>query len=779
MDNETSQDAKANKDIMRKAVAMYERFLKDALASGYGDLENIVEIPDWRESKEMSTAWVKANIYDAIYRIVSVVPMIKTDRGEMALADINVVLPTPVEYPADNMESVIRIDPWDGQGEKKAVLSELLSVGQSYTVPAGDEHWLKAFSGYEQHRQKRMTLKEVVEKAAEFLAKLDEGKMSPFMWLQKLYDACLEEKSLKTDIAAGQIAIFPSQDEDDWKKKKLYTNAEIYLDNDIPEILKDVTEELDRLSSSDGIVLRKSLLHKDFKIGQKEMKPYPAERISEYISLRAARSYKVQNYNLYSYAYLNAWHNAWNMLVACGPDEDFYRMAARVRDGLEAYEPIGTNTFGKSMWKSTYCSLLEEIASEVEAASSLDGLTQKYSALQDTDEVCQWINDYVNCGKNYLSAMSGNIYPDQKGWLRNLFALYKDTMKYEELKDIMEVFSDQDNEYAVREKLLDKRIVNTLQHIQNYSDGDAASKIGIRVDTLLATGSLSQASDHYQEACGKLLSWIRTHMEEARTYFPSYYSEENQMKLLTPHAAVLLQRKADDMEDIMKEFGVSTAEDLKKKIKKLRDQYGYLDGEENEEGSDAATGGFCPEYDVFYGSDLAGASEDVLREIGIGGERYALKKVVEYMKEQGYGLISEEPGRRYMLSGTSDGSGKREQIEVFYADNENYHQAGYDIKVTVSVYGDDGALEETKVYYLEVKTHTPTSEVRNRIVLSDEQMILAASEGERYSILNVGYDRLIKNGTDITELKDPVSLIGKRRLVNLRKGYFFHVNRVA
>ena len=773
VDNENSPDAKANKDIIRTAVIMYERFLKDALESGYKSLENIVEIPKWRESKEMSEAWVKANIYDAVYKIVSAVPMIETVKGLRSLADTDVVLPAPVEYPEDNPETVIRTDPWDGQDEKKAALSDLLTATQEYTVPVGSECWLKAFSGYAQHTDKMITLKDVAEKAREFLNKLDESKMTPFAWLQKLYDACLEEESLKTAIAAGQIAIFPSQNEDDWKNNELHTNREIYLDNDIPEIIKDVTEELDRLFSTGPLVLRKGLLHKDFKIGEKEIEPYPIERISEFISQRSARSYRAQMFSYHQSNFLDAWHNAWNMLVSCGPDEDFYRMAARVRDGLEAYEPIGTDTFTKSMWKSTYCSMLEEIADEVVAASTLDGLIKKYSALQNGDEVCQWINDYVNCARNYLSELSCNIYPDQNGKLQNLISLSKDTMKYEELKDIMEVFSDQDNEYAVRGKLLDKRIVNTFQYINNYTDKDAASKIGIRIDTLLATASLSEASDNYQEACTKLLFWIRNHMDEARIYFPSYCSEENQMKLLTARAAVILQRKADDMEDIMREFGVSTAEDLKKKIKKI------LDDEGSEEVSETASGGFNSECDVFYGPDLDGASEDVYREIGVGGEKYALKKVVEYIKEKGYSLLSEEPERRYILSGTSDESGKRKDIEVLYADNDKHHQAGYDIKVTVSAYGDNDSVEDTKVYYLEVKTHTPTSEVRDRIILSDEQMIMAASEGDHYSILNVVYDRFIKDGTDITELKNPVSLIGNRKLVNLRKGYLFHINKVA
>lgn len=638
----------------------------------------------------------------------------------------------------------------------------------------------KAFSGYERHERKRMTLRDVAERAEDLITgSLDIEKIDPVKWLQKVYDACLKEESLNTAIAAGQIEIFPSQDKDDVTHSKLHAAGEIYLDSDIPEIIKDVTEYLDELNISDSLMLRTCLVHKDFRVTHKEVKPYTHEKISEYISRRSARSFPVRNYVSNYERYLRAWHNAWKLLVSCGPDEDFYNMAEKVREELPGYKKLDTEVFGNGMWYSAYCSMLEEIGCEMAMGNSLTNLVATWPSLEDEDGACRWINDFVGCAKRYLKNYDQKIYPNQRGDLCLLSYLKKDGMQYDELKDILETFGDQDDECLIYKRLLDDRVENTLQFIQEYGDRDAASKIGNMIDTLLATGSLSKAQDNYQEACGKLLSWIRDHMDEAKVYFPSYCSEENQMKLLTPHAAVILQRKADDMEDIMKEFGVSTAEDLKKKIKKIRDKYGYLDDEDGEEVSKTSGGGFMPEYDVFYGSDLAGADEDVFREIGIGGEKYALKKVVEYIKEQGFSVITEEPGRWYMLSGISNESGKREDIEVLYADNENYHQAGYDIKVTVSVYGNDRYVEETKVYYLEVKTHTPTSEVRDRIILSDEQMILAAAEGDRYSILNVVYDRLIKNGTDITELKNPVSLIGERKLINLRKGYLFHLNRAA
>lgn len=771
VDNDNSPDAAFNKSIIGTAALLYRDLLRGAIELEFKNIENIVDIPGWRESKEMSEAWIRANVYDQIYECsVSKEYMISTEKGDRMLSDPALVLPAPVVCLENETDEVLRRDPWEGQENKKKTLSELLSAVIGYVVPACDEKWLKAVSGYEQHKEKIITLRDVAIKAGEFLQKVDVEKMSPMEWLQKLYNACLEEESLKTAIAAGQIDIFPSQNEDDWNNKKLYNIGEIYLDNEIPEVLKDVTEELDKLSSTDALVLRKSLLHKDFKIGQKEMKPYPVERIIEYISLRAARSYHVQLFSSYQSYYLSAWHNAWNMLVSCGPDEDFYRMAVRAREGLEAYEPLGTDIFGKSMWKSTYCSMLEEIASEVEAASSLDGMIQNYSALQNADEVCQWINDYVNCGKNYLSVMSGNFYPDQKGRLQNLITLYRDTMNYEELKDIMEVFSDQDNEYDVRGKLLDKRIVNTFQHIQNYTDRDAASKIGNMIDILLANGSLSKAPDNYQEACGKLLSWIRNHIDEASVYFPSYCSEENQMKLLTPHAAVALQKKADKMEAIMKELEAATPEEFIEKLRELKEGHGS---------SGLSRDGFISEYDVFYGADLTGADEDVFREIGVGGEKYAFKQIVEEYEEKGF-VVSEDDEYCYKLSGTNPETGCKEEIEVLYADSEHYHQPGYDIKVTDIVYFDDNTVDsrKTKVHFYEVKTHTPNSIVRDRIILSNEQMALAARWKENYSIISVVYDHRTHQGLSAAELCNPIFLIGEKELINSER-YIFYLRKAA
>ncbi len=99
--------------------------------------------------------------------------------------------------------------------------------------------------------------------------------------------------------------------------------------------------------------------------------------------------------------------------------------------------------------------------------------------------------------------------------------------------------------------------------------------------------------------------------------------------------------------------------------------------------------------------------------------------------------------------------------------------------MTVSECGDGETIEGPEKYYLEVKTHTPTSDVRDQINLSNEQLKLASSEGDHYSILNVIYDRSIKDGVSITELRNPILQIGKGRLAGTQKRYIFLLRKAA
>lgn len=97
------------------------------------------------------------------------------------------------------------------------------------------------------------------------------------------------------------------------------------------------------------------------------------------------------------------------------------------------------------------------------------------------------------------------------------------------------------------------------------------------VTQLLARQNLSDAEMEYQEACSMLLTWIQEHPAEAGEYFPAFSKEEDQMKLLTPRAAVRIQQKANRLEKIMNLLDCGREEDPEELIQKLLERQEMLE----------------------------------------------------------------------------------------------------------------------------------------------------------------------------------------------------------
>lgn len=109
------------------------------------------------------------------------------------------------------------------------------------------------------------------------------------------------------------------------------------------------------------------------------------------------------------------------------------------------------------------------------------------------------------------------------------------------------------------------------------------------------------------------------------------------------------------------------------------------------------------------------------------------------------------------------------QVKITYPDGGLYHQAGWDIQVSVM------KGNETRDYYLEVKTHTRRSVMKNTLSLSKEQIKAAAKNRERYLVLSVVYDNGRKEGESLSAFSDPMSQIGEGVFVGQQKRYLFFV----
>lgn len=242
-----------------------------------------------------------------------------------------------------------------------------------------------------------------------------------------------------------------------------------------------------------------------------------------------------------------------------------------------------------------------------------------------------------------------------------------------------------------------------------------------------------------QVACTRLLGWIQEHPAQAERCFPAFYRDEDQMKLLTPKAAVSLRRKADRLGELLALAGTEDPETLAQLIQ------GGL--RENAPKFPEDILDFDPDSGLLFDEDWSEtrgeARRERLRRIGEAGERCAFRAVTDHFLGLGYVLEVEDGGLACLSLG-------EHKVEIRRPDTEDFHQPGWDIEVKVQ------REQEEQRYYLEVKTHTPRSQTRALLPLSDTQMRLAAGMGENYVLLLVIYDEALDQAVEMYPFRNIV-----------------------
>ena len=162
--------------------------------------------------------------------------------------------------------------------------------------------------------------------------------------------------------------------------------------------------------------------------------------------------------------------------------------------------------------------------------------------------------------------------------------------------------------------------------------------------------------------------------------------------------------------------------------------------------------------DVYYDEELMELESEkignVIREIGVGGEKYAMECIKGYFCQQGYDIVKENDRSMELQN--------REQkfVHILRGDKPSYTQAGWDIVVTVREKNNDTEREnsETKMdtYYVEVKTHTKGSRKKNQFLISTEQMLMAVLQEDKYVLMQVVYDYKLGRGIECDYFVNPM-----------------------
>lgn len=604
-------------------------------------------------------------------------------------------------------------------------------------------------------------LERLLKEAAQFMSQgLQEGTVTAMEWNHMLYEAAMKKPNIAVEIQAGSIAIFPNQCKEDQQAHKLFTVSQIRRDPQIPEILKDVEEMLQRLDNPTGAArttLRQMLLPQEFTLVNESTVPqYELSTLIEYIHNRCNRGYRVSQYSFYSTVYNNAWKQAWELMLSCGPDDGMYELSNVWYNGtLPERNKIDDQRFTDHLWRTTYCSVLESMTDKIENLTVLNELK--------IEPLYQWLNSFY--GKSFAYLHEGHqayrrIFPDQEGRLTRLVDLSKDTVQEEELKEIAECFKTKDVNCSLYRELLDRSVKPNGWNIGEKDDREVAMRINNVVQKLLMECNLSQAELIYQEACTRLLGWIEEHSHKAQEYFPAFYNEEDRMRLLTPKAAASMQKKAKGYARLMDILGTDDPEKMEGIVRRLK--------QGSSEGSY-----YDSDTDMWLDSELMELCQEerdeVCRKIGMAGEQYVFVRVGKELEGQGYQLAEQQEG---MLRLT----GENEEYRVFRPDTSRYHQAGWDIKVTRSVSVPVTSITQETSWYLEVKTHTPASIRRGMLQISNKQMNLAADCGDNYILVSVTYNYHTGQVEGVTAYKNLFRQLAIGVLVNTAEGYLLREN---
>lgn len=278
IDNLNSQDSKINCKIIDAGVILYGRYLHQLTIQEYKGIENIISVPALKPNKEWSEFWVNRNLYDALYNLVSKEKFMPYEDGRISLSDTSLKL--------------IKAD----DTQKRENIRNVMKYMKNIIIPFSEIDWFSAFEGYDIPKDKYLKLDEILENAGKYLREeLDEEKISVTEWCVKLYETSMKDAYVATGIVAGIYAIFLSQSKEDFDNRRLYRINELYLDCDIPEILKDVSEALDELGTSDleqPLEIRKMLFNKGYQMIQDErMTKYEIGGLINYIIRQIGRAH--------------------------------------------------------------------------------------------------------------------------------------------------------------------------------------------------------------------------------------------------------------------------------------------------------------------------------------------------------------------------------------------------------------------------------------------------------------------------------------------------------
>ena len=683
-DNPNSTDSELNKRLMKQAVVLFGELLIYLEKNGYKSLYNLINTPKVFKRSDVSDSWINENILAEIAKSVSVRKILPGSDGLFAAADTKLILPN-AERP-----------------ELTEELNGLLSGLSEYSIITEDiDSWSTALRSLNSESFTFFSINDLLvmtDKAANKDELLKVIKPDIYhVWLRQLFDCAVKAEELRNNIYAGNYKIIPTQ------SCLLKPITEVYSEEtEIDEYYKDLCDVIDRyVSIHKCLHIRSKLISKYYDISEIEgIHAFDVSKVGSHIQMGTRNDYTRQ--------YLNACKAAM-LMGACCSDERIYRTYKNiVKDMPERYEPklrLHENVFENSHRYLTF-RLQERFSNFADRSDGLEGILNRCGG---EENVVDAINCFHELWEKYCqpSYSSVPVLIENSDGSISLECICPNVASFvindnidDRLRDIYRrIVTD-------GAAIIDKRIiVGKSMQIRKMDELRAASLIGNKITAELKEGSIFNKPKEFQLACSLLMRWINSNEKKAFELFPAYASKEDRMQLMTPEAAAELSDELDRYNELIKEHGCDSIEELMQKLTELN----------------AQTYEPIEDYMAWYGDfgydPRRNNLDDVLTAIGNAGEKIAVK-----LLRQQYG----------------------ENAEIILCNTDAYKQQGYDIIVNAG----------GETYYYEVKTRTQTSVKRHSLNFSRSQAALFRSKNYRVLLVVINKQYELSSSVEFSDMFD-------------------------
>lgn len=526
-----------NKSIMKEAVELYYSLLEYASSENWGNIHLLAKIPKQNEKSWISREWFRNEIIKPIRSKLLITPIVDNENGKR------------ISIKRENGKSNV----WFPSSQDKNIrirIWELANMWIPMMLPRKDDIdiWYDLiWSDCSKLTIGKIT--EIIDKKME-LSKIDEmlvEEIDPIDWLNMYYKLLNLDQSCLDEVITDTFSVIPNQ------KGIFKKRSELRIDQKIDEELKNAMEILD-------IDTRNYLKYKKAYTGEIKYVVKNQEEIVDEMN-RVINEGKHENLA-----------SVCDYIITLFSDKrDFPKKREVIYQFCKTLYPDDISekrviaNWTESIWQEVDKREIEWLVDKVADNNNiivLTSLLNKESSLQTLD----WLNNFVSFLTDHdfehkLNLKKKPILPNQNGDF-----CIKDDLFLDD-GEIVELLKDISTElgYDIRGELLDKNIYLELPDNRTKNNSHVAEEI-----MKLITPKINEypRSDETKKMFNKLYLWFIQNKQKAQELFSYLY--EDRHRLCDDEEIAKNIQKAENLTEIMEEFGIDDISSLRQALIKGR-----------------------------------------------------------------------------------------------------------------------------------------------------------------------------------------------------------------